>query len=68
MAHLINEVVEGFGVADPQAAQERAGGANPAPTWVDLLPGILTALARPESLPAAVALLREMAEAADRAQ
>lgn len=68
MAHLINEVTEGFGVADPQTAQDGAGGAICPPTWVELLPGILGALARPETLPAAVALLREMAEQADRAK
>lgn len=56
MAHLENHIHETFGVADPAGAP---------PSWEQRLPAILDALRQPDTVMPAVALLVEMARAAD---
>jgi hypothetical protein len=56
MAHFENHIHETFGVADP--ATER-------PTWEQRLPAILDGLRDQKTVMPAVALLVEMARAAD---
>lgn len=60
MAHLENHIHETFGVVDPTPP-----GASLPDLWLDRLPAILDALRRPETVTPAVALLVEMARAAD---
>lgn len=62
MAHLTNHIHESIGVADPEID---APDATLPDLWLDRLPAILDALRRPETVTPAVALLVEMARAAD---
>lgn len=60
MAHLENHIHETFGVVDPTPP----GAALP-DKWIDRLPVILDALRNERTVTPAVALLVEMARAAD---
>lgn len=60
MAHLVNNVHESFGVADPQASDAKEQ------TWTEILPTILAGLRAPETVHASLALLSQMALAADK--
>lgn len=61
MAHLVNNVHEGFGVADPDESPPSA----PPQTWVDRLPVILRSMQDPDKVHAAFVLLHQMAIDAD---
>lgn len=61
MAHLVNNVHEGFGVADP----EESARSTPPQTWVDRLPIIIRSMQDPDKVHAAFVLLHQMAIDAD---
>lgn len=60
MAHLENHIHETFGVVDPAPPE-----ASLPDRWIDRLPVILDALRNERTVTPAVALLVEMARAAD---
>lgn len=60
MAHLVNNIHESFGVVDPEATEAKEQ------TWSELLPTIIAGLRAPETVHASLALLGQMAIAADK--